>query len=253
MNIYDILDKVFTMMYDGQDLTDYFLVQEVRGRSVYSIEMGKRTIAGVDGGVITTESLPARELEVDAIVFGDGTETDLRRRIEYLNFLLHRDTDVPITFSDEPSRTYYGRYEFATEGDEKGGFHKVTLNFYCQDPLKYGPEVTTDVTTASTPVKNTGLAVTNPTIRCVFSTSATEYEMQLLDGSTVVKFLKVKYGFNTGDTLVIDCHERSVTLNGQDIMPALLIQSDWIQLKPQVNTYLKATQPSTIVFTEKFL
>ncbi|QFR56239.1 distal tail protein Dit [Bacillus phage 000TH010] len=253
MNIYDILGKVFTMMYDGQDLTDYFLVQEVRGRSVYSKEMGKRTIAGVDGGTVTTENLPARTLEVYAVVFSDGTETDLRHRIEYLNFLLHRDYDVPITFSDEPDRTYYGRYEFASEGDEKGGFHKVTLNFYCEDPLKHGPEVTVDVATESTPVKNTGLAATNPAIRCVFSTSATEYELQLLNGSTVVKFLKVRYGFNTGDTLVIDCHEREVTLNGQDIMPALLMQSDWIQLKPQVNTYLKATQPSTIVFTEKFL
>ena len=248
-----MLDKVFTMMYDGQDLTDYFLVQEVRGRSVYSKEMGKRTISGVDGGVITTESFPARELEVDAIVFGDGTETDLRRRIEYLNFLLHREKDVPITFSDEPSRTYYGRYESASEGEEKGGFHKVTLSFYCQDPMKYGTEVTEEVTTNPTPIKNTGLAVTNPTIRCVFSTDATEYEIQLLDGSTVVKFLKVKYGFGSGDTLVIDCHERTVTLNGQDIMPALLIQSEWFQLKPQINTYLKATQPSTIVFTEKFL
>nr|WP_326979626.1 carbohydrate binding domain-containing protein [Bacillus inaquosorum] len=102
-------------------------------------------------------------------------------------------------------------------------------------------------------VKNTGLAPVPPLVRCIFEETATEYKIQLLNPDfTVNKTVKLVFNFIAGDTLLIDFEKRKATLNGNLIMTALQLQSDFFIL-PSGDSFLKASHPSTVLFKERYL
>lgn len=251
MNILDSLKtNLFTMTYNGIDLIEWFLIQEVKGRGVLSKESTIRTIDGVDGAVITSEWLPPRTLEVDAIIYADGPE-ELRKKIEELSFVLNTSIDVPIVFSDEKDRKYYGRFQTADEGKEVDNFHIVTLKFYCQNPLKEGDAVSQTIETAGTLVKNEGFADVWPLISCSFSEPASEYKVTLTNG-TITRLINIKFDFIAGDILEVDSFKRTVLLNGKDRKTALQIDSTWIKMEAGEEFTATASQVSTMSYTKKY-
>ncbi|WP_413789135.1 phage distal tail protein [Bacillus velezensis] len=102
-------------------------------------------------------------------------------------------------------------------------------------------------------VKNTGFAPVSPLVRCIFEETATEYKINLLKPDfTVNKTVKLVFNFIAGDTLLIDFEKRKVTLNGNLIMTALQLESDFFVL-PHGSSFLKASHPSTVLFKERYL
>lgn len=142
-----ILENVEDITYDGVNLREalssgdvdsYFIVNEVRGRSTPDFSVQPTEVPGARE-YETTSLLSPRILEV-VITLKGTTFTDLRRKIERLTDILTVSDPVEIKFSDEPDRTYFGKYEYSEEEIEKSRIAKMTLFIVCRDAYKYGQE-----------------------------------------------------------------------------------------------------------------
>ncbi|MEC1552534.1 phage tail family protein [Bacillus haynesii] len=112
---------------------------------------------------------------------------------------------------------------------------------------KWNPYLTQTVTSA-------GTASTYPIIECTFTQAADKYEVQLLNDDLSVKaFALLNFNFIAGDKLVLDFANRAATLNGEDKKTAYHITSDFFKIPPKKDTPIRATQPSTLKFTDKYL
>ena len=141
-----IFKSVENMLINGIDLADryqssaggYFVVNDVRGRGVYPVELIQTDVPGRPGSYITGRKIEPRVLEIDITLKGDDYR-DLREKIEDLISLLQTDEELTIQFEDEPDRMYFGRLEQVDHRLEKSKIYQATLYFVCQDPYKYGP------------------------------------------------------------------------------------------------------------------
>ncbi|MBP3950344.1 distal tail protein Dit [Bacillus suaedae] len=105
-------------------------------------------------------------LIISVILLIDGNDpVDLKRKAEDLVDWLSVDHDVPLIFDDDPERTYFAVVEGEIDPEVHVTFAKVTINFLCADPCKYGSRKELAITDASAPVilQSTGTAPTPPT------------------------------------------------------------------------------------------
>src|SRR5690606_1592335 len=147
--------------FNGVDLSTYFSVQEIRGRGIVQYDTSMIEVAAMDGAYIKGRRRPVRTIEVDVIISADNHE-ELREKIDVINGILHVDKPVPIVFSDEPGRVYYGVVSDTLETTEFVSLHKGTITFLCPDPYKYGDEVIVEFPSDVVTVTNEGTTEADP-------------------------------------------------------------------------------------------
>ncbi|MCY8345051.1 phage tail family protein [Bacillus haynesii] len=104
-------------------------------------------------------------------------------------------------------------------------------------------------------VKSDGSAPTFPIVECTFAETADQYEIQLLNDDFSVKAgILINFKFIEGDKLVLDIANRAASLNGEDKRTAYHHTSDFsnFEIPPKKETLIRATQPSTIRFINKY-
>ncbi|GAB4073667.1 hypothetical protein GCM10028778_11700 [Barrientosiimonas marina] len=151
--------------YDGQDLEnvvttsggDMFIVENTKGRQFADVDYDTTNI-GIGREYYTDMGIKSREIKVDANAV--DSNQSLFKILENLNNALYRTEDVPITFSDEPDRTYYGRFTNADANDGYNDVAQFTLTFLCLDPYKYGRSITQSL--SNTTIANGGTVETYP-------------------------------------------------------------------------------------------
>jgi predicted phage tail component-like protein len=144
-----ITDDSFSLSFDDSFLSNYFYIEDIRGRGVIGQEVELLDMSGMDGAHVSETKIGVRQIEVD-IAFLLDTGADLRKTIEEVNGLLLKKVSKPLLFEDEPDRIYYATCGGVSETFEWDGVHRSTITFICADPYKYSPEKAIGFTDAST-------------------------------------------------------------------------------------------------------
>lgn len=243
----------FSVMFNGFTLTDDFFVIDVKGRGIFGREINLVSLPGVDGAKYKGSRYPERYIDID-VLFMAGSDQELRKILEEINFKLSTDKPEPLVFSDELDRTYYAVFSGVQPGEEKNGMYKATITFVCPDPEKNGAEaVFTTETDVPTVITNAGKRPSTPTVTCIFESAQSEYEVQLLkEDGAITKRVKLAYNFIEGDTLVIDFDKRKAMINEKVNMNAILMLSRWFDI-PVGDCTIKTTHKSTIKFRKKYI
>ncbi|PRS02380.1 phage tail protein [Bacillus atrophaeus] len=253
MNYQELLPNQWRITFNGVDISPFFYVKSTGGRGVMGREVNTATIGNRPGGFLRGTRIPVRVITIE-VLFAFSSEEELKKKQEELTFILHTDEPKPLIFHDEPDRTYYAVFENISESEERGGIQPATLTFLCPDPKKYGAASSYEFGSGIHTFTNPGYADIEPKIECVFTEGGTSYEVSLLNAdNSVSKTIKILYKFIAGDTLVIDSTKRKVTCNGNLIMTALQIQSDWFKIPPRKPIKMNFSHKSSIKFDEAYL
>ena len=136
--------------FNGIDLTAYFGqingqnvfgVNEIGGRGPMSQETTRIAVPGRSGSYFQNRRKPERRITVRFTLRGTSPD-DIRVKVDELNAILDVDEPVPIVFSDEPGKTYYGILDGEPDWNEIVYVGQGTLTFLCPDPYAYGTERT---------------------------------------------------------------------------------------------------------------
>ncbi len=149
------------MLYNGkliEDEIDGYQTLTGKGREYIAFETEDAgNVAGKDGVIPITKSLPSRDIEVRYLLKeNDSHKFQLKYR--KLMALLDTDVDVPIQFRDEMDVTYYGQMVELGEVTEASNVSVASFIIRCYDPYKYNDEFTATGNPVSvfvgTPYKN---------------------------------------------------------------------------------------------------
>lgn len=197
VELVDILREV-NNEYGTKEHDNYMVINEVRGRSVPDFEVTTIEVPAARE-YETTRRVATRHIEVDLSIKAQSFEI-LRESIERLSHQLTKDVDkedVPITFADEPERTYYGKFVGSDENMEDSMIAKITIFIDCYDPYKYGDEQTYDIEESQV-IHNHGYSSTYPV-----------FDLEVEDETTLLSI---------GNTTVEDGHgNHKVILLGEDV------------------------------------
>lgn len=208
----------------------YFVVNEVRGRGGMKAEVQSTKIPNSPGSYFRGKEYPERVVEVDFTLKGTSF-TDLRRKIEELNRVLHSTSgEVPFSFSDEPGRVYYGAVDDVEENMEKSAIHKGTITIICSDPFKYGDDVHIEKT-------ETGEVSIESEFESPFL-----IESEIKEDAEYAEFkrnddvLRLNYDFDKKDKIKIDTEKEVVFINGEEKNVTIdLLKADFFKILPGKN------------------
>lgn len=161
-----------TFTFNGASSQGVFFTKAIRRQMIAPITTDVKAIRGKGGGIAQKSNLGIRIIEIDVTLMRQN-DTDLRTFVESIIIpWLYTEDDKKITFSDEPSRIYYGKLTGNTDLADFLGMGEITLTFICADPYKYNNTeksilFTSPSVGATTIFANDGTALTYPKIRVV--------------------------------------------------------------------------------------
>lgn len=165
-----MLDDNFSLNFGETLLSQYFYIEDIRGRGVIGQEVELLEIPGLDGARVSGVKKGVRIIEVD-IAFALNSVSDLRKTIEIVNSKLKTKESKPLIFEDEPDRVYFAICGGVTETFEWGGIHRATVTFICADPYKYGIEKKVISSSDFAMFVNEGTEESFPVVTCKISKS----------------------------------------------------------------------------------
>lgn len=241
----EYLGEPFRMIHNGVDLSGYFYVLDVKGRSLSpnEIHATQRSNGSYRFKKRTKTPVP---LTVKAMMVCES-DFELREKLNELNGILSTEEPVPISFSDEPEFTYYGILSSVTEDGEVNGTHLFTMTFWRPDATKMKEVKRVPIPTTENQFIVAGQVETPWTIEVVFEQAVSSFELE----SNVGLYLLLNFEFIPGDRLVISFDGRKVFLNGNDLRSAVSMSSNYVLLKPGEIT-LKASHNCDLVYDERY-
>src|SRR5690625_2612572 len=166
-----MLKSVENIIFNGVNLVDeftddtdgsYLIINEVSGRGIIGKVNNLIEVPYMDGAYTLGSRIPVRRIEVTLTLKGNSFG-DLRKKIEKLNSIFDtRNDEVPIKFTDELDRVYYGKIDSSDYILEVSHVSKYHLTIICSDPYKYGPEKEFSFETDYFNIENKGTAESEP-------------------------------------------------------------------------------------------
>lgn len=238
--------KEIELIFNNRNMADLFLVRDIRGRGIVNYEVQDTEKTQADGSYYRYKKRPPRVLEVDVTIYGNSPE-DLRENIDRLNGIFKTTNELPIIFTDEPDRIYYGTPSSASQDEEIVSISNETISFYCSDPDKIGEEKHE----ISNRINVECSSEVKPFITAVV-TESSDYVEFVHNGEDT---FRLHYDFNVNDTVKIDCEKEKVYINDALQMVTIdLLYADFFQLIPGYNEI--ATYPDMnldIKYEERWL
>ncbi|WP_277679541.1 distal tail protein Dit, partial [Gracilibacillus dipsosauri] len=119
-------------------------------------------VAGMPGAYIESSETGVLYI-TQPVGFVVEDDVDALNKVDELASWLLTSEPVPLTFSDEPNRTYYAKIDGTIEEFRKFvNQRRGTITFICPDPHKYGPELEAIFPSDVTNVTVNGTAATKP-------------------------------------------------------------------------------------------
>jgi predicted phage tail component-like protein len=119
-------------------------------------------VAGMPGAYIESSETGVLYI-TQPVGFVVEDDVDALNKVDELASWLLTSEPVPLTFSDEPNRTYYAKIDGTIEEFRKFvNQRRGTITFICPDPYKYGPELEATFPSDVTNVTVNGTAPTKP-------------------------------------------------------------------------------------------
>ncbi|MEK4922029.1 distal tail protein Dit [Cytobacillus sp. FSL R5-0569] len=241
----EYLGEPFRMIHNGVDISGYFYVLDVKGRSLSpnEIHATQRFNGSYRFKKRTKTPVP---LTVKAMMVCES-DFELREKLNELNGILSTEEPVTISFSDEPEFTYYGILSSVTEDGEVNGTHLFTMTFWRPEASKTKETKRLLISTTTAQFIITGQTETPWVIEVDFAQATSSFKLE----SNVGLYILLNYEFVAGDRLVISFDGRKVFLNGKDLRSAVSMSSNYVLLQPG-EVILKASHDCDLIYDERF-
>ncbi|WP_435029637.1 distal tail protein Dit [Levyella massiliensis] len=192
-------------------LLDGYTTANVEGRLMLSSSLDTQSVPGRNGDVVMAQTLPAREITVHFVLKAKNSVGYIKKCRE-LNKLIQTDRESKLSFSDEKGfwRVYSSKVD-APPYDWKEGTGAIT--FHCADPFLHG-EIKQFKDLSSKANSNAYALRLNKALL------EANGKVILKNATTGVRIAFVKA--LTGQLLIT---QDAITLNGENIVPSLDIQS----------------------------
>lgn len=233
-----------TFIFGDSELGLYLYVSEIDRVVMPSRRFNRTSREGHDGEHVKALGLEALEIKVNVhLMKNEVLElAEMRRK---LASLLFTDTAQKLILPDEPDRFYYAYYEGGADLDRLFRWPSCELTFLVPDPIAYGRERSTTVSTTAATIKTGGTYKSYPTVKV--TTTAKEFT---LTNVTTGDFVTVSTTSTASKAIIIDMEQQRVTVNGTD--HPVTLDSDFFALEgtQQLKT---STGTATITWNERWL
>lgn len=238
------------MRFDGHDLASMFIVGEPEF-STFVPSHRFEDVSGRDGSVFMGGKLNGGTITVPLTIVDKDME---KRRSTLSNLYMILDVDEPklLVMPEVPDLAYKAIPQNAVKESRYIDGDTVTVTFQLTEAAAYGNTVTLTVPSGGSVTFNVdGTYPTKPTItaNAVRNSSSLVWGLRLDDGD----FLHVQTGAAAARSIVLDCENRTLTVQGAVALPTL--DSDWFALTPGEHTITmdNGTGAATITYQERWL
>lgn len=241
------IQTIFNDINLDEELTDYngsFRTLTVGGRGILPRRMRTTQTPGMNGEREGSYTYDVRMIPVK-FQLTDRTNEGFRERFTRLNGLL-LGSEKRLKFTDE-SAYFTATLENADLPEEESNTMIGTLNFYCSDPSKNKNKHILSVDSTYQSFKINGQAETPWTSETIFTEPTNQYTLETKTGGLIL----LDYNFIPGDVLEIDYHKRKVTLNGNLLMVAVNLSTDWRKLQPGF-IQMRTSHETLLSYSEKY-
>lgn len=231
------------MEFNGHNFDGYLIVEEVTRSLLPGIS--NRFVKGyhlddeIQPTVIT--------VRVRLIQDSNYELTELKRTIAGM---LYTNEPKKLLLYDDPTRYDLAKIDGSTNYSKLWTTGSAELKFINYSGFSISNQVKSIPITTSNNIMVGGTWETKPVIKVTFTSSASSYKITNVSTGKYVEI--TGQSFVNGNKLVIDCDNELVTLNGNNIMKKVTIQSDFFALKPGENV-ITSTRAGTIEFSEVWL
>ena len=236
------------MIFDGNHLCDYLIVNDIRRYLLPPKEAALKRIPGRIGARFIKSKTTEGIIEVDITIIGHNA-MQLRDNTRAIASFLNSDGPKALTFTDEPDKYYMAILDADTPLDEIMGISETTLYFTCPDPLAYGNRISISDIDGKT-ILNKGTAPAKGVITVNMTATSSFLEITLLNTG---EFLYIEDDFNVGDIVVVDLNAEHITKNDYSAMPNLYLESDFFELPVGEFEISVSSGKADIEFRERWL
>lgn len=230
----------------GQNNPNVKLSPPVQGLMVPAIRTASGDFSGRDGGWLASQFYSNREIVVRGWIVGDSCEDAFAIRCELLSALPIRQS-LPFIFTTPDGTNYYADVYFtAMNADyQYARIQEFQLTFVAPDPYLYGvdsgssdPEgwieqtiekvigggyITPYILPVEWEPSGQPTIVNNPNDVLIYPQiilTGTFTNPQITN-ETTGEFIKANITTTTGDQLIFDLRQRTITLNGGSVLPSM--------------------------------
>ena len=253
MSRIQILGTLLDASFDGTDLSDknfdcYHILKSLMPKqNQTTIDIPKTS-----GLYQSSKKFESNQLTLRGLV--DCTSySDLMTKLQTLSAFLYSDSDKELIPSNADDRYYNVQYLDYVIIEERDDYALVDLIFNCNDPFAYDNTPSTDSQTITVidttyTVANGGHYYAFPEITITFNQAQTH--VYISNSSITDNRFDISKVFLTNDVLIIDCKNRTITLNGS-YSPAGVGDggnslAEWIKLATGDNDVVVGTNDATI-------
>lgn len=238
------------MIFDGHDLNSLFVVSRPTFET-FAPNRSFQDVLGRDGTVYMGGSLIGGNISVKLSVI---RKTPAQRREDLSTLFMWLDVDEPkwLVMDDQPGISYKAIPSGDMPIDSFTNADSVVVNFRLLEAAAYGDTVTKTVPSGGSLTFTVG--GTYPTKPTITANAARDGSSQVwglkLDNGA---FLHVATGSASARDVVLNCENRTLTIQGAVALPTL--DSDWFELAPGTHTLTmdKGTGAATVTYKERWL
>jgi predicted phage tail component-like protein len=159
-------------------LKDYFSkIKKITRPLIPEQELTTVVIPKRAGALLVNRRDGVRVVTVTFVMYEKDLEA-LQKKFDAVKPHLIVDEPAPMTFDDQPGRTYYAMISGNTDIDQKFVIGENEIQFVCLDPYGYGPDKTANTTTGKLSVDVDGNKETFPLYEFTFKQPSTAIAVQ---------------------------------------------------------------------------
>lgn len=215
-----------SVIFDGHDLSELFAIGDP-SITVFESRVKYDQSDNRNGSVVL-----GRVWGNGSVTFSIGNPGSMSERRDKMSTLaVWLDVDEPkkLVLPDTPGRYYMAVPSGAVTPIRHYNGEVSQLTFVITDPIAYGRECSVTVPSGGSVTFNVGgTAATRPriTASAVRNASSQVWGIRLDEGD----FVHVATGSSSARAVVLDCEDRTLTVQGAAALPTL--DSDWLVLEP---------------------
>lgn len=183
--------------------------------------------ADADGSSIPSINYPSKKVNIAGMIKG-STQADLDSRIDtFKGYFTGKDKNLDITYGSSTRRYIATANTVSVVRQDKAIFATFAIEFICTNPFGLDTSTTnlwtaksafSSATFTETPTIGGNAPYQLPVITITINslTGAGDY-VQISNDNNNQELLIYGQGLQAGDVIIIDCAERTVTLNGTEI------------------------------------
>jgi phage-related protein len=256
------------LSYNSNDLQTYtptagvgIITNSIEHTSLPDKLMALYAMADADGSSIPAINYPSKKVTIGGIIKG-SSQADLDSRIDtFKGYFIGKDENLDITYGSSTRRYVATANAVSVVRQQRALFATFQIEFLCTNPFGLDTSATnlwtaksnfTGATFTETPTVGGNAPFQLPVITITIDalTGAGDY-VQISNDNNNQEMLIYGLGLLAGDVIIIDCVERTVTVNGNEVD----YYGTFLELEPGANsiTYTDGFTTRTVDVTATYV